>query len=360
MKFTDEAIIETHSGKGGDGVAAFRREKYVPRGGPSGGDGGRGGNVLITADRNINTLIDYRYKRIYKARNGENGQGKDRYGKAGKDIVLRVPVGTVVTDTETGERVADLATDGQTEIVCKGGHGGLGNIHFKSSTNRAPRQCTPGEAGQSRKLRLELRVLADVGLLGLPNAGKSTFIRTVSAARPKVGDYPFTTLQPHLGVVRVDINKGFVIADIPGLIEGAAEGAGLGHQFLRHLQRTKLLLHLVDIAPVGENASAVTAAKAIIEELRKYDESLFRKARWLVLNKIDLIAEEEREQVVEEFMSEYRREIGEPQRSFSISALSGAGCSELTQAVMDYLSESAEKDSNEATPAVATAEQSDH
>jgi GTP-binding protein len=360
MKFTDEAIIETHSGKGGDGVAAFRREKYVPRGGPSGGDGGRGGNVLITADRNINTLIDYRYKRIYKARNGENGQGKDRYGKAGKDIVLRVPVGTVVTDTETGERVADLATDGQTEIVCKGGQGGLGNIHFKSSTNRAPRQCTPGEAGQSRKLRLELRVLADVGLLGLPNAGKSTFIRTVSAARPKVGDYPFTTLQPHLGVVRVDINKGFVIADIPGLIEGAAEGAGLGHQFLRHLQRTKLLLHLVDIAPVGENASAVTAAKAIIEELRKYDESLFRKARWLVLNKIDLIAEEEREQVVEELMSEYRREIGEPQRSFSISALSGAGCSELTQAVMDYLSESAEKDSNEATPAVATAEQSDH
>jgi GTP-binding protein len=360
MKFTDEAIIETHSGKGGDGVAAFRREKYVPRGGPSGGDGGRGGNVLITADRNINTLIDYRYKRIYKARNGENGQGKDRYGKAGKDIVLRVPVGTVVTDTETGERVADLATDGQTEIVCKGGHGGLGNIHFKSSTNRAPRQCTPGEAGQSRKLRLELRVLADVGLLGLPNAGKSTFIRTVSAARPKVGDYPFTTLQPHLGVVRVDINKGFVIADIPGLIEGAAEGAGLGHQFLRHLQRTKLLLHLVDIAPVGENASAVTAAKAIIEELRKYDESLFRKARWLVLNKIDLIAEEEREQVVEELMSEYRREIGEPQRSFSISALSGAGCSELTQAVMDYLSESAETNGNETTPAIATAEQSDH
>ncbi len=360
MKFTDEAIIETHSGKGGDGVAAFRREKYVPRGGPSGGDGGRGGNVLITADRNINTLIDYRYKRIYKARNGENGQGKDRYGKAGKDIVLRVPVGTVVTDTETGERVADLATDGQTEIVCKGGQGGLGNIHFKSSTNRAPRQCTPGEAGQSRKLRLELRVLADVGLLGLPNAGKSTFIRTVSAARPKVGDYPFTTLQPHLGVVRVDINKGFVIADIPGLIEGAAEGAGLGHQFLRHLQRTKLLLHLVDIAPVGENASAVTAAKAIIEELRKYDESLFRKARWLVLNKIDLIAEEEREQVVEELMSEYRREIGEPQRSFSISALSGAGCSELTQAVMDYLSESAETNGNETTPAIATAEQSDH
>ncbi|UCH48251.1 MAG: GTPase ObgE [Betaproteobacteria bacterium] len=360
MKFIDEAIIEAHSGKGGDGVVAFRREKFVPRGGPSGGDGGRGGSVFIKADRNINTLIDYRYKRIHKARNGENGQGKDRYGKAGEDIVLRVPVGTVVTDIETGERVADLATDGQTELVCKGGSGGLGNIHFKSSTNRAPRQCTPGEAGQSRKLRLELRVLADVGLLGLPNAGKSTFIRTVSAARPKVGDYPFTTLQPHLGVVRIDINKGFVIADIPGLIEGAAEGAGLGHQFLRHLQRTKLLLHLVDIAPIGENASAVSAAKAIIEELRKYDESLFRKTRWLVLNKIDLIAEQEREQVVEQFMKEYRREIGEPQRSFTISALSGAGCTELTQAVMDYLSESRETNSNEATPAAATAAQSDH
>ncbi len=360
MKFTDEAVIETHSGKGGDGIAAFRREKYVPRGGPSGGDGGRGGNVFITADRNINTLIDYRYKRIYRARNGANGQGKDRYGKAGEDIFLRVPVGTVVTDAETGVRVADLATHGQTELVCKGGSGGLGNIHFKSSTNRAPRQCTPGQPAQSRRLRLELRVLADVGLLGLPNAGKSTFIRTVSAARPKVGDYPFTTLQPHLGVVRVDINKAFVIADIPGLIEGAAEGAGLGHQFLRHLQRTRLLLHLVDIFPVSEPASAVHAAKAIIEELRKYDESLFSKTRWLVLNKIDLIAEDEREQVVAQFMHDYRRDIGEPQRSFAISALSGSGCSELTHAVMDYLSKSAETDGNEATPAVAPENQSDH
>ena len=348
MKFTDEAIIDVHSGKGGDGIVAFRREKFVPRGGPSGGDGGRGGSVFLRADRNINTLIDYRFKRIHRAQNGENGQGKDRYGKAGEDIVLRVPVGTVVSDAENGERIADLVTDGQTELICKGGNGGLGNIHFKSSTNRAPRQSTPGESGESRRLRLELRVLADVGLLGLPNAGKSTFIRTVSAARPKVADYPFTTLQPYLGVVRVDINKGFVIADIPGLIEGAAEGAGLGHQFLRHLQRTKLLLHLVDIAPVDENASAVPAAKAIIEELRKYDESLFNKPRWLVLNKIDLIASDQREHVIVNFMDEYKREIGEPERSFAISALSGEGCHELTMALMQYLSESAEEPSGDA------------
>ncbi len=358
MKFTDEAIIEVHSGKGGDGIVAFRREKFVPRGGPSGGDGGRGGSVFIRADRNINTLIDYRYKRIHRAQNGENGQGKDRYGKAGEDIVLRVPVGTVVVDAETGERIADLATDGQTELICKGGNGGLGNIHFKSSTNRAPRQCTPGEAGQSRRLQLELRVLADVGLLGLPNAGKSTFIRTVSAARPKVGDYPFTTLQPYLGVVRIDVNKGFVIADIPGLIEGAAEGAGLGHQFLRHLQRTKLLLHLVDIAPTDENASAVRAAKAIIEELRKYDESLFDKPRWLVLNKIDLIAGDDREQVINDFMDEYKREIGEPERSFVISALSGDGCAELTNALMQYLSKSGEEAGGDTTSPVDVASRS--
>jgi GTP-binding protein len=338
MKFTDEAIIETHSGKGGDGIVAFRREKFVPRGGPSGGDGGRGGSVFMRADHNINTLIDYRYKRIHRARNGENGQGKDRYGKSGEDIVLRVPVGTVVTDADTGEQIADLATDGQTELICKGGGGGLGNIHFKSSVNRAPRQCTPGEPGESRRLRLELKVLADVGLLGLPNAGKSTFIRTVSAARPKVGDYPFTTLQPHLGVVRTDVNKGFVIADIPGLIEGAAEGAGLGHQFLRHLQRTKLLLHLVDIVPADGDTSSVTAAKAIIEELRKYDEGLFEKPRWLVINKIDLVADDVREQVIAKFLDEYRQVIGEPERHFAISALSGAGCAELTGAVTEYLS----------------------
>ena len=353
MKFIDEAIIEVHSGKGGDGIVAFRREKYVPRGGPSGGDGGRGGSVFIKADRNLNTLIDYRYKRIHRAQNGENGQGKDCYGKAGDDIFLRVPVGTVVYDADTDQLIADLAADGQTEMICKGGNGGLGNIHFKSSINRAPRQCTPGEPGQNHRLRLELRVLADVGLPGLPNAGKSTFIRTVSAARPKVADYPFTTLQPHLGVVRIDFNKAFVIADIPGLIEGASEGAGLGHQFLRHLQRTKLLLHLVDIAPLHDGDSTVSSAKAIIEELRKYDADLYNKPRWLVLNKIDLIAEDEREHAIAQFLDQYRREIGEPGRSFAISALSGEGCTALTGALMQYLSgyaDESEADANK-TPA---------
>jgi GTP-binding protein len=341
MRFFDEAVIETHSGKGGNGIAAFRREKFVPRGGPSGGDGGRGGSVYAIADRNINTLIDYRYKRIHRAKNGENGQGKDRYGKGGEDIQLRFPMGTVITDLDTGEQIADLAVDGQKELICKGGGGGLGNIHFKSSINRTPRQCTPGEVGQSRRLRLELRVLADVGLLGLPNAGKSTFIRSVSAARPKVADYPFTTLQPNLGVVRVGANKSFVVADIPGLIEGAAEGAGLGHQFLRHLQRTSLLLHIVDVAPTDEDARPVVAAKSIIEELRKYDDRLYQKPRWLVLNKIDLIAEKDRQRVIRDIDNEYRQEIGEPERTFVISALAREGCAELTYAVMDRLSDTA-------------------
>ncbi len=341
MKFFDEAVIETHSGKGGNGIAAFRREKFVPRGGPSGGDGGRGGSVYAIADRNINTLIDYRYKRIHRAKNGENGQGKDRYGKGGEDIQLRFPMGTVITDLDTGEQIADLAVDGQKELICKGGGGGLGNIHFKSSINRTPRQCTPGEVGQSRRLRLELRVLADVGLLGLPNAGKSTFIRAVSAARPKVADYPFTTLAPNLGVVRVGANKSFVVADIPGLIEGAAEGAGLGHQFLRHLQRTSLLLHIVDVAPTDEDARPVVAAKSIIEELRKYDDHLYQKPRWPVLNKIDLIAEKDRQRVIRDIDNEYRQEIGEPERTFVISALAREGIAELTYAVMDRLSDTA-------------------
>src|SRR5471032_223244 len=272
MKFIDEAKIEVHAGKGGDGVAHFRREKFVPRGGPDGGDGGHGGSIYAVANRNINTLIDYRYARIHRAKGGENGRGSDQYGKGAEDIVLRVPVGTVITAAQTGELIADLATHEQKALVARGGKGGLGNLHFKTSTNRAPRQCTLGEPGESRELRLELKLLADAGLLGMPNAGKSTFIRAVSAARPKVAEYPFTTLHPNLCVVRVDNDRSFVIADIPGLIEGAAEGAGLGHHFLRHLQRTRLLLHLVDIAPFDPDANPVRDAHSILEELRKYDE----------------------------------------------------------------------------------------
>jgi GTP-binding protein len=337
MKFVDEATIEVHAGKGGDGIVAFRREKYIPRGGPSGGDGGRGGSVFAVADRNINTLVEYRFERIHRAKDGERGQGKDCYGKSAEDIHLRVPVGTVVSDLDSGEVIADLSRDGQSALVAKGGEGGLGNIHFKSSTNRAPRQCTPGQPGESRRLKLELKILADVGLLGLPNAGKSTFIRAVSAARPKVADYPFTTLHPHLGVVRVDETHSFVVADIPGLIEGAAEGAGLGHQFLRHLQRTRLLLHLVDIAPYAEGADPVKDAKAIVEELRKYDEALYRKPRWLVLNKVDLIPEPERKSRCAAIVKAYTRAVGKPGNSFAISALTGEGCRELTYAISRYL-----------------------
>lgn len=298
MKFIDEARIEVHAGKGGDGVASFRREKFVPRGGPDGGDGGRGGSIFAIADRNINTLIDYRYARIHRAKNGQKGMGSDCFGRAAADIVLRMPVGTVVSDAETGEILFDLAQHGEQVTLAQGGNGGLGNLHFKSSTNRAPRQFTVGGPGVSRYLKLELKVLADVGLLGLPNAGKSTLIRAISAARPKVADYPFTTLQPNLGVVRVDDNRSFVVADIPGLIEGAAEGAGLGHQFLRHLARTRLLLHIIDVMPPDPTADVVRDAKALVRELRKYDEALYRKPRWLVFNKLDLIPEDEREKLV--------------------------------------------------------------
>ena len=337
MKFVDESNIEVHAGKGGDGSASFRREKFIPRGGPDGGDGGRGGSILAIADRNINTLVEYRYARIHRARNGEKGRGADCYGAAAEDITLRFPVGTVVTDIESGDVLADLSAHDQTAILAKGGQGGLGNIHFKSSTNRSPRQFTPGTLGESRRLKLELKVLADVGLLGMPNAGKSTYIRSVSAARPKVADYPFTTLHPNLGVVRVDENRSFVIADIPGLIEGASEGAGLGHQFLRHLQRTRLLLHLVDLAPFDENTDPADDARAIVEELRKYDESLFRKPRWLVLNKVDLIAPEERDERIQKFLSAYTRLVSEPEKTFIISALTGEGGRALTFAIMDHV-----------------------
>ena len=333
MKFFDEAKIEVVAGDGGNGSASFRREKYVPRGGPDGGDGGRGGSIWAIADCNLNTLIDFRYKRIFRAQHGENGRGADCYGKGGEDMLLRVPVGTVFYDLASGETIADLDSDGKKILIAKGGNGGLGNIHFKSSTNRAPRQTTQGEEGERRELRLELKVLADVGLLGLPNAGKSTFIRAVSAAKPKVADYPFTTLQPNLGVVRVDENRSFVIADIPGLIEGAAEGAGLGHRFLRHLQRNRLLLHLVDISPFDPEADPVRDAHAILEELRKYDAALFDKPRWLVINKIDLLPEEERAERVAALIEGY----GAVERHFAISAINGQGCRELTFAIMDYL-----------------------
>ena len=333
MKFVDEAVIDVHAGKGGDGVASFRREKFVPRGGPDGGDGGRGGSIYAIADRNVNTLIDYRYARIHRAKNGEKGMGSDCYGRSAPDIELRVPVGTVVADFETGALVADLAHHAARALLAKGGKGGLGNLHFKSSVNRAPREFTRGEPGESRKLKLELKVLADVGLLGMPNAGKSTFIRAVSAARPKVADYPFTTLHPNLGVVRVDEHRSFVIADIPGLIEGAAEGAGLGHQFLRHLQRTRLLLHIVDVAPTDEGRDPVAEAKAIVRELKKYDPSLYKKPRWLVLNKTDMLPPETREKRLRAFV----RKLGWKGKWFSTSALTGEGCRALAYAVMDHL-----------------------
>ncbi|MGN6389279.1 MAG: Obg family GTPase CgtA [Burkholderiaceae bacterium] len=335
MKFIDEARIEVVAGKGGNGVASFCREKFRPFGGPDGGDGGKGGSIWAVADRNINTLIDYRYAKLYRARNGENGRGADCYGKGADDIVLRMPVGTLIVDTDTGETVADLTENGQTVLLAKGGEGGWGNIHFKSSTNRAPRQKTDGKEGEQRQLRLELKVLADVGLLGMPNAGKSTFITAVSNARPKIADYPFTTLHPNLGVVRVSHEKSFVIADIPGLIEGAAEGAGLGHQFLRHLQRTGLLLHIVDLAPFEESADPVRDAKAIVAELRKYDETLYSKPRWLVLNKIDAIPEDERDKRVKDFVKRF----GWKGPVFRISALTREGCDDLVNAIYAHLEE---------------------
>jgi len=331
MKFIDEATIKLFAGDGGNGVATFRREKYEPMGGPNGGDGGHGGSIYMEADRNINTLVDYRYTRSFRAQRGENGRGSDCYGAGGDDMVLRVPVGTVISDKASGQTLVDLADHGQRALLAKGGKGGLGNIHFKSSTNRSPRQCTKGEPGEEIELYLELKVLADVGLLGMPNAGKSTFIRSVSAAKPKVADYPFTTLHPNLGVVRVDANRSFVIADIPGLIEGAAEGAGLGHQFLRHLARTRLLLHIVDLAPFDEAVDPVAEAKAIVEELRKYDEELYNKPRWLVLNKVDML--ENSAEKVAEFVKAY----GWKDKCFAISAINGAGCKELVYAIMEHI-----------------------
>jgi GTP-binding protein len=329
MKFVDEATIEVIAGSGGNGCASFRREKFIPFGGPDGGDGGRGGSVFAVGDRNLNTLIDYRYARRHEARNGESGRGSDQYGAAADDIVLRMPMGTIVSDAETGEVLAELLVPGEKMLLVKGGDGGFGNLHFKSSTNRAPRQKTSGWPGEHRKLRLELRVLADVGLLGMPNAGKSTLIAAISNAKPKIADYPFTTLHPNLGVVRVAPEKSFVVADLPGLIEGAAEGAGLGHLFLRHLQRTHLLLHVVDLAPFDEAVDPVVQARAIIAELKKYDAALHAKPRWLVLNKLDMVPEEERKRRVSEFV----RRLRWKGPVFEISALTRAGCESLVRAV---------------------------
>ena len=332
MKFIDEAKIEVIAGNGGNGVASFNREKFRPMGGPDGGDGGRGGSIWAVADNNVNTLIDYHYTKLYRAKNGENGRGSDCYGKGADDIVLRMPVGTLITDRNTGAVIADLVENGQRHLLAKGGEGGWGNIHFKSSTNRAPRQKTDGRPGERFELRLELKVLADVGLLGMPNAGKSTLISAVSNARPKIADYPFTTLQPNLGVVRIGHEKSFVIADIPGLIEGATEGAGLGHQFLRHLQRTRLLLHVIDVSPFEETSDPVADATALAAELAKYDPELASKPRWLVLNKLDLVPESEQEERIGDIISR----LNWTGPVFKISAYTKTGCPELMEAVYRY------------------------
>jgi GTP-binding protein len=333
MKFVDEATIDIAAGNGGAGCMSFRREKFIPFGGPNGGDGGRGGSVFAVADRNLNTLIDYRYARRHEARNGEPGRGSDQFGAAADDIVLRMPVGTIVKDLETDQVIAELLVPGEPVLLAKGGDGGFGNMHFKTSTNRAPRQKTPGWPGEQKKLKLELRVLADVGLLGMPNAGKSTLIAAISNARPKIADYPFTTLHPNLGVVRAGPDRSFVVADIPGLIEGASEGAGLGHQFLRHLQRTRLLLHMVDVAPFDDAVDPVAQAKAIVKELRKYDEALYEKPRWLVLNKLDMVPAEEREARVKDFVKRLRWKGP----VFQVSALTREGLEPMVQGIYEHV-----------------------
>lgn len=335
MKFIDEASIDVIGGNGGNGSASFRREKFIPRGGPNGGDGGRGGSVWAVGDENINTLIDYRFTRKFVAPSGEHGMGSDCYGRAGKDIILRMPVGTIITDEKSGEVIVDLSENGKKALVAAGGKGGLGNLHFKSPTNRAPRQFTLGEPGQARSLKLELKVLADVGLLGYPNAGKSTFITAVSNARPKIADYPFTTMSPHLGVVRIEQENSFVIADIPGLIEGAAEGAGLGHEFLRHLERTKLLLHIIDAMPF-DGEDPIEKAHALVRELGKYSDTLLAKPRWVVVNKLDLVPAEDREELVKKLHDALCPD-GRP--FFAISAATREGTKEVVMAIAQFLDE---------------------
>ncbi len=333
MKFVDETPISVHAGKGGDGCMSFRREKYIPFGGPDGGDGGDGGSVWLQADAALNTLVDFRYQRHYRAKEGTNGRGADCTGRGGEDLVLNVPVGTTAIDEDTDEVLGDLTQHGQRLLVAQGGFHGIGNARFKSSINRAPRQTKPGTPGEERRLRLELKVLADVGLLGLPNAGKSTLIRAISSARPKVADYPFTTLVPNLGVVRLQQNRSFVVADIPGLIPGAAQGAGLGIRFLKHLTRTRLLLHLVDVLPVDGSDPAENAL-AIEQELEAFSPTLAARPRWLVLNKLDLIPEDEREAFCKKLLK--RLKIGK-KLHFSIIAISGHGTPALCEAIMSDL-----------------------
>ncbi len=334
MKFVDEAEIRVIAGKGGNGALSFLREKFRPYGGPDGGDGGNGGSVYLIADSGLNTLADFRYTRVFKARNGENGAGRDRYGKYGDDLVIKVPLGTTVFDVESGELIGDVVREGERLLVAQGGAHGLGNARFKSSTNRAPRKTTPGKAGDERLLKLELKVLADVGLLGKPNAGKSTFLAAVSSARPRIADYPFTTLYPQLGVVDVGESNGFVVADIPGLIEGAAEGVGLGTAFLKHLNRTRILLHLVDPAPLDQKDVA-ESVREIENELRSFDDDLASRERWLVLNKSDLLSPSELEKIKHHVVGELAWQAP----VFCISAVTGKGCQELIAKLMERLTE---------------------
>ncbi|WP_199610835.1 Obg family GTPase CgtA [Flocculibacter collagenilyticus] len=332
MKFVDEAIIRVEAGDGGNGVIGFRREKYIPKGGPDGGDGGDGGSVYLQADENLNTLIDYQFEKFHRAERGQNGQGANCTGKGGEDLFIKVPIGTRATDEDTGEVIGDLTKHNQKLLVARGGFHGLGNARFKSSVNRAPRQKTNGTPGEIRNLKLELMLLADVGLLGLPNAGKSTFIRSVSAAKPKVADYPFTTLVPNLGVVKASGHKAFVIADIPGLIEGAAEGAGLGIQFLKHLERCRLLMHIIDVLP-ADGSNPADNAVAIVGELEKYSPKLAEKPRWLLFNKIDLILDEELEEVIEDV----KKALDWDGPTYAMSAFDKINTAELCSQIMDFI-----------------------
>lgn len=333
MKFVDEASIDVIAGDGGNGCLSFRREKYIAKGGPDGGDGGRGGSVYLVGNEGLNTLADFRHSRRYQAERGKNGSGRQCTGASGNDLEVEVPLGTVVIDSDTDESIGEVTAHGERLIVARGGNPGLGNTRFKSSTNRAPRKTTTGTPGEHRSLQFELQVLADVGLLGLPNAGKSTLLRATSEARPKVADYPFTTLYPNLGVVRVGTHRSFVIADIPGLIEGAADGAGLGIQFLKHLSRTRILLHLVDMAPLDPAADPVADARAIVAELEKYSPELAKRERWMVLNKMDLIEDDKRDELCRNFLEA----LNWSGPVFHISAINGKGCKQLTGALMDHL-----------------------